>query len=425
MAQQLKPTQKYSDLEYAFGCYWLEMARKVSQCENRWDDISSNDNITDQMIRDHNHLPWEDMGLIYNHSISWDLLRDRIQYSWSLDVQSLEYKNKSRIVRDAESKNHRVWKNGGIWKYLSEHPSICPEAIDEFPEVPWDWYEIYQNQNFDLKEIKARFIQSGSLLEEKLVLSVATLNPSIPFSYIKTRSDVPWNFRELCACKKITIDDIKTHPNLYWDAKNMSRNPNINLDFVIQTYDNLIPDDAPIFKPSGHVNHSQFSDINICLWFDWNWFYLSSNPAISLQEIDDHPELPWDDEGLSSHPELTLQYVENHPEKKWNWANIQIQCKLELDHLLRICPRHELKWNHISSNHSIGWDDVFKYPSKPWDWHNLLRNPMTHYRGRWIQEKRVEWIAAHRIHRWYRWVSCCPDFTFARKKILKELHSSD
>lgn len=422
--------KSYQDLEYLFSLFWFEKAKKVSFLDTFWNHISINTNISDRIIRKYPDLPWEDMGLIYNNTITWDLLSERIDYALNLDLTSKSYQEKPRNLRDAEFLNSESWRRGGLWKHLSDHPNITPQAVASYPEVDWDWYEIYQNSNFTLNEIQKRFITTKDPLEEKLVLSIASCNPNIPFSYIVSRPDIPWNFSELCSSNKVTIDDILQYPNLRWDGRTLSLNPNITLDFVIRTDDRIFdPEEVDsIFNLRGHVQYSQFKSIKSCIRLTWDWDYLSCNPAISLQEIEDNPTLPWDFSKVSNHPHLTLDFVKKHLDKKWNWCNIQISCRLgrlDLSELLRLCPTNELNWDYISLNKSIGWDDIETYRDKPWTWRNILRNPMTRFRDQWISAKRLEWIAASRIHRWYRWVSYCPDFSFARKRLLKELNSSD
>ena len=417
----------YHDLEHQFRLFWLEKARKLSFLDTFWNDISSNPIISDRIIQEHPTLPWEDMGLIYNNTITWDLFSERIEYALKLDRSSESYREKPRSLRDAEFRNSEAWRRNGLWKYLSEHPNVTPQAIASHPKASWDWYEIYQNPQFTLKDIQKHFITTKNPLEEKLVLSIATLNPNISFKYMISRPDIPWNFPELCSTEKVSISNIVEHPNLRWDGRNLSRNPNITLDFVKQTDDAIFdPDELePIFNQQGQIQYSRFENIKPCIRLTWDWIQLSCNPAISLQEIEDNPTLPWDEQSLSNHPNLTLDFVERHPEKKWNWSNIQIVCRMSLSHLLRLCPPSELKWEYLSRNNCIGWDDIETYRDKPWNWKYILRNPMTRFRDQWIATKRLEWIAASRIHRWYRWVSYCPEFRFAQRRLLKELHSSD
>jgi hypothetical protein len=51
----------------------------------------------------------------------------------------------------------------------------------------------------------------------------------------------------------------------------------------------------------------------------WDYSRISSNLNITLQNILDHPELPWNFSQLSSNPNITFQNVVDHPEINWNY----------------------------------------------------------------------------------------------------------
>lgn len=56
----------------------------------------------------------------------------------------------------------------------------------------------------------------------------------------------------------------------------------------------------------------------------WQWGFVTANPNITPEYIENHPEFPWHIEndqpgyGLTDNPNITLQYVLDHPELNWN-----------------------------------------------------------------------------------------------------------
>ena len=63
----------------------------------------------------------------------------------------------------------------------------------------------------------------------------------------------------------------------------------------------------------------------------WWWQYLSCNPAISLQDIIDYPELPWSWTTVAQHPELTWEFVILHKDKYWSWYYLTTHPNISLD----------------------------------------------------------------------------------------------
>lgn len=65
--------------------------------------------------------------------------------------------------------------------------------------------------------------------------------------------------------------------------------------------------------------------------------------------------------------------------KFWCWVvyNKNIQMK----NILNINKENKdfINWRDLSSNPSIGWDDIVRYPELPWDWRKLTSNPSISY----------------------------------------------
>jgi hypothetical protein len=91
------------------------------------------------------------------------------------------------------------------------------------------------------------------------------------------------------------IDFVIAHPEKPWDWYWLSRNPNITMEDVI-----LHPE-----KP-------------------WDWYWLSRNPNITMEDVIAHPEKPWRWDGLSSNPNITMEYIIKHPEKPWSWSGLSM-----------------------------------------------------------------------------------------------------
>jgi hypothetical protein len=53
-------------------------------------------------------------------------------------------------------------------------------------------------------------------------------------------------------------------------------------------------------------------------WNCMDWYNISSNPNITIEIIENHPDKPWDWRGVSSNSNITMDIIEKHFDKPWN-----------------------------------------------------------------------------------------------------------
>lgn len=58
------------------------------------------------------------------------------------------------------------------------------------------------------------------------------------------------------------------------------------------------------------------------------WYFISENPHITWEIIENNPEINWDWQGISRNPNITLEIINDNPDKDWNW-NLISQNKFE------------------------------------------------------------------------------------------------
>jgi len=44
----------------------------------------------------------------------------------------------------------------------------------------------------------------------------------------------------------------------------------------------------------------------------FDWYAISRNENITMNDIKDCPSFPWKYEGISENPNITIQFIENH-----------------------------------------------------------------------------------------------------------------
>ncbi len=95
----------------------------------------------------------------------------------------------------------------------------------------------------------------------------------------------------------------------------------------------------------------------------WNQFDLSKNPNITLEYILKHPEIPWDWRYVSMNPNISMQDIKNNPQLPWVWSVIgQSRCIFPED-LFEVCKSEpeKLNWHHVCRNYYLTFEDILKF----------------------------------------------------------------
>lgn len=108
---------------------------------------------------------------------------------------------------------------------------------------------------------------------------------------------------------------------------------------------------------------------------NWDFKYLSMNPNISLQFIENNPQFQWNYYYVSEHPKLTPEFITKNKDKRWNLIQLASNKNLSIEYILNnIEPKYWSK-TKISSNLTLTIDILKKHLHIDWHWHNLTLNP--------------------------------------------------
>ena len=153
------------------------------------------------------------------------------------------------------------------------------------------------------------------------------------------------------------------------------------------------------------------------------WRYLSRNPNITWNIVQQYPDKPWDWYYLSGNPSITLDIVQQNPDKPWDWSSLSINPNITWN-IVQQYPDKPWNWYMLSSNPNITLDIVQQNQDNPWDWYCLSSNPnifklsdeniITHIR---------HYIASNRIKRFWKTCNSDPNYSVCRKRLLREYNS--
>jgi hypothetical protein len=127
---------------------------------------------------------------------------------------------------------------------------------------------------------------------------------------------------------------------------------------------------------------SQNSSITISNVLDfpnapWNYSELSDNPSILFDDVARHPNKPWCWDRISKR-RIMFQTVKDHIDRPWNFKNLSTNCKLTMKDIL---DHREKQWCwealsiRVSTDDGITLDDVTRYPDLPWNYGWISMNP--------------------------------------------------
>lgn len=219
---------------------------------------------------------------------------------------------------------------------LSENPNLTWEYIrNNKGKINWCWFNISSNQciTWDIIESNPYEMWDYNGISE---------NPNITWENIQSTSSRPWNTALLSKHKCITWDIIQSQPKYYWEPKNVTINPNITKEIIFENLHypwdykrisknpNIRVEDIIALHERGIVTIEN----TLCM------FYMSYNPTVSWEVINEYPNLEWDTCNVSLNPNITWDIVLDNPQYKWDNDG-------------------------LSANPNITWDIIEKYPNGP------------------------------------------------------------
>ena len=255
-----------------------------------WEEVSANANVTWEDIIHYNDIPWDFIGVSRNPNITIDILNTLPFTTWSCENL---IKNPNIIVSGVIDKYYlKLFQSKDsalMGSCLSENPSVSWEFIQAHPYILW---------NYD----------------------ILSSHPNITWDIITKNLHLPWNHRGISANPNINWDivsDAIHSNNIIWDFHNISKNPGIMIDDII---DNLVyrnQEDDPFVK-------------NLSIHYSWCWFGLSANPNVTWNNIIESKDneyfkgIRWNYYHLSSNPNINMNIINDNPDisRLWSLKNL-------------------------------------------------------------------------------------------------------
>lgn len=248
-----------------------------------------------------------------------------------------------------------------IWYLCSMTVNI--DILKKFSEKPWNWYIASRSLKISISDIENN-------LDLGWNWAGVSRNPNLNINFIKKyKNNLDWYWISKNSCVK--ADDIKNNPSLPWDIDSICENPNIDISILETMLDVDRLSDENWKELS--INMKISLDIFEKYINKWNYKFLSRNEKLNISIIEKYPDKCWDFAELSSHPGIKIQHVISL-NKPWNWFDLSKNPNICIE-IVKKYPSLPWKYNALSRNPSITIEDIENNDKLPWNYKYVSLNP--------------------------------------------------
>ena len=110
--------------------------------------------------------------------------------------------------------------------------------------------------------------------------------------------------------------------------------------------------------------------------WEWDWYNLTKNPNITMEDIEKNPECHWDMWSITSNPNLTIEFVEKY---KGTYGLdpefVALSPCISMEYIEKTRNQLNWIWHLLSANSNIKIEDMEAHTEYPWDLEFVSVNP--------------------------------------------------
>ena len=190
-------------------------------------------------------------------------------------------------------------------------------------------------------------------------------NVLISMNVFENHKDDDWNSTLLSEC--VIEEFLDKHLDEYqWDWYVLSRRCDISMEFIEKHIKkpwlwDLVCEDGTRLSLDFVERHEGFCSYPV----------LSFLHCINEEYIEKHLGEDWDYYFLSLNPNITVDFIEKYSDKDWDYRNLSLNSNLTLDFIEKHI--NELDFHNLSSSY-ITLDFIKKHIDERWNWYKLSSN---------------------------------------------------
>ena len=281
---------------------------------------------------------------------------------------------------------------------LSKIPFLTPDIIQANFNKRWDLDSILQHSylTMSLLTFLKNNITEGYCWPRGF--NIVCQNTSISISIVKefrNELDILNNAEKIVS--HATLDIVKFIIDEYGDSipelfEWISRNPNVNDQFVYRYYDNdwnwsllsrymqmsedFIRDNDFAIDFVFLANNPSLTSKIFEKYHNkvWNWILLSKNPSIMTLEFYKKYTHIIEKTRVCRYSKYIMEIIDDNPDGDWNWKYVSINKNINIEFVKRY-QHKSLDFSLLSSNSGIQLDDIINNYSISWNWKYISRHP--------------------------------------------------
>lgn len=235
-----------------------------------------------------------------------------------------------------------------FWHYISKNQALPIELVRDNPDANWMWGELSNNPNLTWD-----FVLRNK--DKPWAMYYLSKNKCVTWDIVNSKESegFNWDYNAMSANPNITWEIINKNNNIPWCMYMFGSNPNITWDIIknnVEKWDWWIISSNPVVK---------FENVSENLYYPWDWSNLTGNDGITWEDISRTWNIyPWDEKELCSRNFLTLDIIQNRPDILWDFKKLSWNPNLSID-IIKLPEYKDLwRWHSLSCNKSFKWSDV-------------------------------------------------------------------
>ena len=207
-------------------------------------------------------------------------------------------------------------------------------------------------------------------------------NPNISYKFMKENP---------CSliCKTENFNCHKQHcPEFKWDLSSVLMNPNIDHETKLQDetlkmhlFGKKIDEidwnsdqiktisDPKIWETITYITH--FDTIMDNLHLPWDWAIVMLNNHWREEFIQNNLNLPWDWNEMAIW--CSWNFIKNNPNINWDWNSVSLNSNITVQNIIEN-PDYDWDWDFVSQNPNLTWDFI-KEKCYVLNWGRISQNP--------------------------------------------------